>query len=107
MSAEQLTAVSLIIGSVGAVITAIGVILIALMRSKVAQVEKTGEAVHVLVNSNMGLQLRVSAVALRRVADMTSDTGDARAAEMAEQLLAEHEAKQAAVDASEQQGPIT
>jgi len=56
-------------------------------------------SIHTLVNANMGAQLKISAVALRRVADLTKHPDDAIAAETAERLLAEHVSKQAAVDA--------
>lgn len=59
------------------------------------------DAVHTLVNSNMGVQLRVGAVALRRVAELTKHPDDRAAAELAEKLLAEHETKQAKVDSRE------
>ncbi len=61
------------------------------------------DTIHTLVNSRMGLQLKVAAVALRQVAELTVGQGrnasDVAAAEMAESLLAEHVAKQATVDA--------
>lgn len=66
---------------------------------KLDDIAKTGNAVHVLVNSNMGVQLKISAVALRRVADLTNDDKDILAAKMAEDLLNAHEVKQATVDA--------
>lgn len=63
------------------------------------EAKKTGDAIHVLVNSSMMAQLKISAVALRRIADLTKHAGDIAAAELAEKLLHEHEKKQAAVDA--------
>lgn len=54
---------------------------------------------HSLVNSNMGTQLRISAVALRRIADLTNEGEDKNIADAAEALLAEHLAKQAQADA--------
>lgn len=61
----------------------------------------TGEKTHTLVNSNMGVQLTISAVALRRVADLTHEPEDVAAAELAERGLAEHISKQAIVDSGE------
>jgi hypothetical protein len=55
-------------------------------------------ATHTLVNSNMGNQLKISALALRRIADMTKHQDDEMAAALAEGLLAEHMARQAIVD---------
>jgi len=57
-----------------------------------------GDAIHTLVNSNMGAQLKVAAVALRRIATMTKDPGDVGIALEAERLFADHVAKQAVVD---------
>lgn len=55
-------------------------------------------SIHTLVNANMGAQLKISAIALRRIADLTRNPGDISAAIVAEKLLYEHEAKQAMVD---------
>ncbi len=64
---------------------------------------KVTEAVHVLVNSAMSNALEVGARALRRVADLSKHTTLAAVteaeAEAAEQKLAQHEARQAVVDA--------
>ncbi len=65
-----------------------------------AETLKGVQAIHTLVNSNMGAQLKVSAVALRRVAEYSSHPDDVAAADMAERQLRDHEAKQATVDAS-------
>lgn len=54
--------------------------------------------IHTLVNSNMGVQLKISAIALRKVAGFTKDADDEAAASLAERALAEHEGKQALVD---------
>lgn len=60
--------------------------------------KQTGEAVHVLVNSKMLTQLRISAVALRRVADLTGDPDDRQAAILAEQEYRAQQARQRALD---------
>ena len=52
------------------------------------------EEIHVLVNSNFGNQLSISAKALRRIADMSCDEKDNLIATEAERLLAQHLAKQ-------------
>ena len=54
--------------------------------------------VHKLVNSNMGAQLKISAIFARRISDLTSKPQDATIAAEAERLLADHIAKQAIVD---------
>jgi hypothetical protein len=60
--------------------------------------QKQGEAIHTLVNSNMGVQLRIASVALDRVAELTNHPEDIAAASLAKKQLQEHEAKQATVD---------
>jgi hypothetical protein len=56
------------------------------------------DKIHVLVNSNMGVQLRISSTALRRIADLTKDPADVRIADEAERLAMDHESKQHKVD---------
>lgn len=74
---------------------------------KLDNIEKTGEKVHTLVNSNMGVQLKLNASLSRQVANLTSDpkakAEATKAAELAESLLSEHEKKQAVVDNKEAQ----
>lgn len=62
------------------------------------EAKKTGEDVHTLVNSNMGTQLRISMVALRRVAELTNHPDDKAAAELAEKSYHDHQNKQTIVD---------
>lgn len=66
--------------------------------AKLNDIAKTGEKTHTLVNSNMGVQLRLNAVLSRRLADMTKEPADIDAANLAEQLLSAHEGKQSIVD---------
>jgi hypothetical protein len=84
-----------------------GVVTIALAwigTRKLNSIQKTGETVHTLVNSNMGTQLKLNAISLRRLATITNNPVDVDAAMLAEKLLKEHEAKQAVVDASAAKG---
>lgn len=67
--------------------------------AKLEGLAKVARATHTLVNSSMSAQLKISAIALRRVAELTKSPIDKRAADLAEHLLAEHEAKQVLVDA--------
>lgn len=53
---------------------------------------------HTLVNSNMGVQLMMTSSALRRIADLTKQPEDIKAADEAKALLVEHERKQKIVD---------
>ena len=59
---------------------------------------RVGRDNHTLLNSNMGAQLKIGAVALRRLAELTKHPDDLAAASLAEKLLSDHEAKQAVVD---------
>lgn len=73
--------------------------------SKVAHIEavtehtqQTVQAVHTLVNSATGVQLKLNAVMARRLASLTKLAPDDIAATEAERLYDEHQAKQAIVD---------
>ncbi len=70
------------------------------LATSTAKVDSKLDNIHTLVNSNMGRQLRLTATALRRVADLTSNKYDKDAAEEAETLYTEHMRKQEAVDAA-------
>lgn len=91
---------ALISGGTAIAVAVLGVI----QQVQLARLKDTTEAVHVLVNSNMGAQLRVSASALRRIFIMTKDPVDEKIAVEAENLLREHEQKQALVDSKNAQG---
>ena len=58
--------------------------------------------IHTLVNSNMGVQLKIAATALKRIASMTSHPDDIAASNLANTKLAEHESKQNEVDQAAQ-----
>lgn len=79
MSAEQLIAISLIISALGTVITSVGVILIAMIKSKVKQVELQGNSVSLELK-------RVAMVYAKRTAVATKSKADIRIAEDAETL---------------------
>ena len=68
------------------------------INEKLTELAVTTDKVHTLVNSNMGLQLKISASALRRVAELTNDKADIDIATEAERLSKDHESKQATVD---------
>lgn len=68
---------------------------------KFAELIKTGDKTHGLVNSNHLAQLKISAIALRRLVVALGEkatTEDEAAAREAERLFKDHEAKQAVVD---------
>ena len=58
------------------------------------EIQKTGEATHVLVNNEHGLTLRLAAEALRHVADLTHLPEDVARAVKAEANSAAHDIKQ-------------
>lgn len=65
-----------------------------------AHTQQTAQAVHTLVNSATGVQLKSNAILARRLADLTKDPADAQAATESERLYNEHQTKQATVDAN-------
>jgi len=70
--------------------------------------EKTTEKlaeIHTLVNSAMGAALRMTAERSRRIADMTGLALDIEDANVAEQALRDHEAKQRRADRAEATRP--
>lgn len=68
---------------------------------KVQTISKSADATHILVNSNMGAQLKLGAELARWKAVKTGQKLDIEAADEAERLWADHEAKQAIVDRQE------
>lgn len=69
--------------------------------AKLTDIVETGDKVHILVNNNMAIQLKVSALALRRVAELTKDPMDIDAAEVAEKAYRDHQVRQGVVDRGE------
>lgn len=60
---------------------------------------KVAKDTHTLVNSNMGVQLQLSAVSLRELADLKKTPKAEAQAKLAEMAFVEHQQKQAVVDA--------
>jgi len=58
------------------------------------QIQQVGADTHQLVNGSLTAQMKIGAVALRRLADNTKHSGDIAAAELAEKTLQEHIDKQ-------------
>ena len=79
----------------GAVVT----IALAYIAYRTKRIEATGEKTHSLVNSRMGAQLKLTAIATRRLAEIYPDNKvDVEAARLAKEILEDHELKQAMVD---------
>jgi hypothetical protein len=68
--------------------------------AKLDKVVVTGAVTHSLVNSAMGAQKKLVAIALRRVADLSQHSDDIKAAELAEQAYIEHEENAKKVNAA-------
>jgi hypothetical protein len=68
-------------------------------QTKLAEIARVGVDTHTLVNSNMGVQLKLNAALSRRIADYTRNADDIAAADLAQLLYDEHLKKQAVVDA--------
>lgn len=82
------------------------VVILAMQQRNARQAAKTtaelavvAKSTYKLVNSKMQAQLRLTARALRRVAEMTGETKDDAAATFAEKLSLDHDATQAEIDA--------
>jgi hypothetical protein len=83
-------------------------------RQQMADIQKTGQDVHTLTNSAMGVTLKLSAakskqiyMLLKRLAELTKDPGDISAVDIAqadwitsERVVGKHEGQQETVDAS-------
>lgn len=67
--------------------------------AKLEEIKKVSKETHGLVNSQMGIQLRLNADNSRWRADVSGKEKDIKAAEKAEELLKDHESKQAIEDA--------
>jgi len=65
---------------------------------KLDGVVSTNKQIHTLVNSNMGVQLKVNVVLAWRIYALTKDPEDLKAAQLAENYLKDHEIKQGVVD---------
>lgn len=99
VTAEIITSIGIALASLVAALTGtLTVILTRRTSENMRQALIQGNAIHTLVNSNMGAQLRISAVALRQLANRSADPQEIVIAEEAERLLREHERKQAVVD---------
>lgn len=86
---------------VSGLLAAAMVFLIGRLSNQISQMALVARDTHTLVNSNMGTQLKISAVALAQLAAYTKNPEDAKAAKIAQQALEAHEAKQKAVDEEE------
>lgn len=67
-------------------------------------VDSNREEIATLVDSNMETQLLTSKVALRRLADLTNDPIDIKAAELAEKAFEERVTKQVLIDEIKNEG---
>jgi hypothetical protein len=75
-------------------------------KEKLDVIKVVADKTHDLVNGAMSAQLKISAVALRRVADLSKHESDTTAADLAERALSEHELKQQMVAAYNQAAKV-
>lgn len=68
--------------------------------ARLSELKSVAHETHTLVNSNMGVQLKLNAAVTRRLAGLTGHADDLAAADLAEQMYQEHLKKQAQVDAA-------
>jgi len=91
-----------IVAGVPATLAATAALVVGIRTSRrTEEIAITGAKTHGLVNSSMGVQLRMNAAVTRRMAALTGEGADEAAAAAAELLLREHEEKQARVDEKE------
>lgn len=85
---------AVIVSVMGMVTAVLGPFLLAwLTDRKLRDIQRTGELTHAAVNGSMTTQLRVAALALGRVAELTKNADDVAAAELALKALQDHEAQ--------------
>lgn len=70
------------------------------VKQQLGQIQRTGKETHTLVNSNMEVQLELTATALEELARETGKESHRDAAKKARMLLESHIGKQAKVDAA-------
>lgn len=85
---------AVIVSVMGMITAVLGPVLLAWITDrKLKEIQRTGELTHAAVNGSMTTQLRVAAIALKRVADLTKDAEDVAAADLALKALQDHEAQ--------------
>jgi hypothetical protein len=62
----------------------------AVIHQNLKENSRVGEEIHTILSKDMGVQFRLSAVALRRIAELTRFTADIQAAEEAEGLYKDY-----------------
>jgi mannitol-specific phosphotransferase system IIBC component len=72
--------------------------------NKLNAIAVVADATHMLGNSNMGMALKLNALNARKLAEITKDPIDLKAADAADEKLAQHTASQEKVDNKYPQG---
>jgi hypothetical protein len=95
-----MTSTQLILYQALMAVVVLAVLVVIQLRTQSAITSLAGVAkdTHTLVNSNMGVQLRLTATFARRLADITNSPEDIAAANQADDLYQEHVKKQDIVD---------
>jgi hypothetical protein len=91
-----------LVGVLNAITVGIVGVVTLIIKNRLDKLAKVGEATHMLVNSAMGAQLKLHADTARAKSDITGQPADIAVANLAEKMLAEHVAKQAALDKHEE-----
>lgn len=84
-----------------AIVGAIVTIALAIINRNISKLTTVAKDTHTLVNSNMEKQLQINAIVTRRLAVITKDPEDIKAADDADSLLREHVKKQTIVDSKD------
>lgn len=103
MSAQEITivvtAISLaVINVIGAFFSGLAMLSANAAKARSEENGKVADKTHALVNSAMATQLRISSIALRRLADISKIPDDLKAAELAQTAYDQHMAKQDVLD---------
>ncbi len=85
---------SVIVSVMGMITAVLGPFLLAWMTDRrLNDIQRTGDLTHAAVNGSMTTQLRIAAIALGRVAELTKHADDVAAADLALKALQEHESQ--------------
>lgn len=86
-------------GLIGLICTGFITIITLKINGKVNQAKEVNDAVHTLVNSNMGIQLKIAMGLAARIAKMTNNSEDIADAIETKRLYDDHMRRQSIVDA--------
>lgn len=95
----KLVVLPIVIAIVAGCVTATPNIISAIYQNgELRVIKETGKDNHTLLNSNMGVQLKVTALALERIAEITKEPGDIIVAQAAREAYDAHIKSQKTID---------